>query len=300
MARSRRLGIMAPSGRLPEAGEAERAARFFAARGWQVVAGETVFADDTRFAGPDDLRVAEFNAFATDPALDVMLTARGGYGLTRLLDRIDYAGIAARRPIIVGYSDFTAFGLAYLATVGGVSFQGPQAVDFARESPEHYTVEQFFAALESPAHEIGFATEAPDLAVRGTLWGGNLAMLVSLLGTPYFPRVRGGILFIEDVNEPAYKVERLLLQLHQAGVLHRQRAIVLGAFSPMHSTASDYGFDFADVLARVMQATATPIVTGLPFGHVPKKAMLAVGASARLSISAGVARLTYTGHPTLG
>lgn len=299
MASSKRLGIVAPSGRLPAHTEADRAAAFFAARGWQVSAGETVFAEDTRFAGPDELRAAELNAFATDPALDVVLTARGGYGITRLLDRIDFAAIAARRPILVGYSDFTAFNLAYLASVGGVSFQGPSAVDFARELPRAFTIEQFFAAISHPAHEIGFATDAAPLAVAGTLWGGNLAMVCSLLATPWFPQVAGGILFLEDVNEPAYKVERMLLQLAQAGVLDAQAAIVLGAFEPMPAMNSDYGFDFADVLARVIEATATPVVTGLPFGHVPDKAMLAVGAPAWLEVTAGRARLGYTGQPTL-
>ncbi len=299
MKTTRRLGLVAPSGRLPSEAEADRAASFFTRRGWQVMAGESVFGHDTRFAGPDELRASELQSFATDPRIDLVLSARGGYGLTRLLDRFDYRAIAERAPILVGYSDFTAFNLAYLAQAGGISFQGPSAVDFAREQPEAYTVEQFFAALENPVHELEFATEAPPLEARGTLWGGNLAMLNSLLGTPYFPQVKGGILFLEDVNEPAYKVERLLLQLHQAGVLDSQRAILLGAFEPMAVMPSDYGFDFADVLARVMAATATPIVTGLPFGHVPRKAMLAVGADSHLGVKAGVARLSFSGYPNL-
>ncbi|MEG1970564.1 MAG: LD-carboxypeptidase [Burkholderiaceae bacterium] len=299
MKKTRRIGMVAPSGRLPNEAEADRAARFFTRRGWQVLAGESVFEHDTRFAGPDDLRASELQSFATDPRIDVVLSARGGYGITRLLHRFDYRAIAERAPILVGYSDFTAFNLAYLAQAGGVSFQGPSAVDFAREAPQSETVEQFFAAIENAEHEVSFATEAPPLTVRGTLWGGNLAMVNSLLGTPYFPHVKGGILFLEDVNEPAYKVERMLLQLHQAGILEAQRAIVLGAFEPMAVMASDYGFEMTEVLARLMAATATPIITGLPFGHVPKKAMLAVGADARLSIKGGLARLSFSGYPNL-
>ena len=296
---SKRLAIVAPSGRLPEPAEADRAARFFAARGWNVQAGESVFGQDTRFAGDDAVRAADLMAYACDPETDLVLAARGGYGLTRLLDRLDFVAIARRAPILVGYSDFTAFNLAYLAAVGGVSYQGPSAVDFARELPNPFTVGQFFAALESDEHVLRFATEAAPLAVQGLLWGGNLAMVCALLATPWFPQIDGGILFLEDVNEPAYKVERMLLQLAQAGVLERQRAIVLGAFSPMPIMASDYGFAFEDVLARLMQACATPIVTGLPFGHVPQKAMLAVGAQARLEVEQGVARLSYRGHPRL-
>lgn len=296
---NKRLAIVAPSGRLPEPTEADRAARFFAARGWTVQAGESVFAQDTRFAGDDALRVADLMAYACDPDTDVVLAARGGYGLTRLLERIDFASIARRAPILVGYSDFTAFNLAYLATEGGVSYQGPSAVDFARELPNEFTTSQFFSVLESDEHVLGFASEAAPVTTQGILWGGNLAMVCALLATPWFPRIEGGILFLEDVNEPAYKVERMLLQLAQAGVLDRQSAIVLGAFSPMPAMASDYGFAFEDALARVMAQTATPIVCGLPFGHVPGKAMLAVGAEAQLEVKQGVARLSYRGHPRL-
>ena len=100
---------------------------FFSARGWQVEAGDSMFARDQRFAGPDELRLADLMRFATDPSIDVVLAGRGGYGLSRLLDRIDFAAIKARAPIIAGYSDFTAFSLAYLARAGGVSLSGPSA-----------------------------------------------------------------------------------------------------------------------------------------------------------------------------
>ncbi|MGE5666248.1 MAG: LD-carboxypeptidase, partial [Betaproteobacteria bacterium] len=114
------------------------------------------------------------------------------------------------------------------------------------------------------------------------------------------PRVRGGILFLEDVNEPAYKVERMLLQLHQAGVLDRQKAVLLGAFEPMAVMPTDNGYGLTDALARVRAATRTPILTGLPFGHVPRKATLPVGARARLEAGGGRAKLEFWDYPWLG
>src|SRR5512137_1628032 len=134
MGRPRTLGIVAPSGYLPDPGVIDRAAGFFAKQGWRVVAGESVFAREQRFAGPDALRLAELQRFATDPSIDIVVAARGGYGLSRLLDRIDYSAIRARKAALVGYSDFTAFNLAFLAR-GGVSFAGPSAGDFGAEQP---------------------------------------------------------------------------------------------------------------------------------------------------------------------
>lgn len=297
-ARAPTLALVAPSGALPD-GLADRAARFFAARGWQVQAGESCFARETRFAGPDELRLHDLQRFATDRGVDLVLSARGGYGLSRLLDAIDYEAIRRVGRVIVGISDFTAFNLAYLARAGGISFQGPSAGDFAAAAPEPFTVEQFFATLTSREHRVEFDGEGPDCDVRGTLWGGNLALVCALAGTPYLPRVSGGILFLEDVNEAAYRVERMLYQLLHAGVLARCRAVVLGDFTPVPAQPTDNGYHLATAIAQLRARLAVPVFTGLPFGHVPRKLTLPVGARARLVARAGRVELSFSGHPTL-
>ncbi|MGE5338965.1 MAG: LD-carboxypeptidase [Gemmatimonadota bacterium] len=298
-ARPRAIGLVAPSGYLPKMQIADRAARFFAQRGWRVQAGESVFAREQRFAGSDDLRAMDLQGFATDRSLDVVLAARGGYGLSRILTRLDYVAIARAGRILVGYSDFTAFSLALLAKAGAISFQGPAASDFAAEQPNAFTVDQFFATIGNRRHALKFDTDSGDLAVRGKLWGGNLAMVCALAGTPFFPSIRGGILFLEDVNEPAYGIERMLIQLLHAGVLQRQRAILLGSFEPVTPMPNDNGFGVEAAVAYLRSAVPVPIVRGLPFGHVARKATLPVGAAARLVIGGGVAELSFTGHPTL-
>ncbi len=276
---------------MPDPQVIDRAAKFFAARGWHVQAGETCFAKHERFAGPDGQRATEFQRFCTDPTLDVVMAGRGGYGLSRLLDKLDYAAIRKAGKIICGYSDFTAFNLAYLAQAGGISFQGPSAGDFGSTTPDPFTIEQFFAAIENTGHVLEFETEAPAVEVRGTLWGGNLALLTALVGTPYLPKIRGGILFIEDVNEPAYRIERMLYQLLHAGVLARQKALVVGDFDPVTPMPNDNGFSVAAALKQIGTGIDLPIVTGLPFGHVVTKATLPVGAAATLTVRAGKARL---------
>lgn len=297
-ARAPTLGLIAPSGALPDR-LADRAAKYFAGRGWRVQAGESCFARETRFAGTDELRLHDLQRFATDRHVDVVLSARGGYGLSRLLDRIDFEAIGRAGRIIVGISDFTAFNLAYLARAGGISFQGPSAGDFAAAAPDAFTVEQFFAVLTSGEHRVGFVGDGPDCDLEGTLWGGNLALVTALVGTPFLPRVRGGILFLEDVNEPAYRIERMLYQLLHAGVLARCRAILLGEFSPLPAQATDNGYDLAAAIAQLRGRLDIPLLSGLPFGHVPRKLTLPVGARARLRARSGRIELAFSGHPTL-
>jgi muramoyltetrapeptide carboxypeptidase len=294
-ARPRTVGIVAPSGYVPDPATIDRAARLFAGRGWRVQAGETCFERHERFAGDDDLRSAELQRFCTDPSLDLIVAARGGYGLTRILDRLDFDAIRKADRTICGFSDFTAFNLAYLACAGGVSLHGPSAADFGAEQPNAWTIDAFFDAIErlraGGDFEAGFDVDGREGSTRGILWGGNLALLCALLGTPYLPRVRGGILFLEDVNEPAYKIERMLVQLEQAGVLQRQQAILLGDFDPITPMPNDNGFSLDSVIARLRSRLAIPVITGLPFGHVPRKLTLPVGMRVELTCAAGVARL---------
>lgn len=300
MGTRRTVGIVAPSGYVPDLRTLDRAAQVFTARGWRVQAGETCFERHQRFAGTDELRAAELQRFCTDLSLDLVLAARGGYGLTRILDRLDFGAIRAAGRTICGYSDFTAFNLAYLARAGGVSLHGPSAADFGAEQPDAWTIDNFFAVLEQTDYQASFAADGPACAVAGTLWGGNLALVCALLGTPYFPRVRGGILFLEDVNEPAYKIERMLVQLEQAGVLHGQRAVLLGRFDPVMPMPNDEGFSLGDVIAGLRARLPVAVLTGLPFGHVPRKLTLPIGVEASLRNVDGVARLGWRGYAFAG
>jgi muramoyltetrapeptide carboxypeptidase len=292
---ARTVGIVAPSGYLPDPATIDRAARVFTERGWRVQASDTCFERHERFAGDDHLRAVELQRFCTDRALDLVLAARGGYGLTRILDRLDFDAIAAAGRTICGYSDFTAFNLAYLARAGGVSLHGPSATDVGAEHPSAFTLDTFFETVErlrrERVFEAQFDADGSTASVRGRLWGGNLALVCALLGTPYFPKVRGGILFVEDVNEPAYKIERMLVQLEQAGVLGRQQAILLGHFDPVTPMPNDNGFALDGVIARLRQRLPCPVVTGLPFGHVAAKITLPVGLTVELRTAQGRAHL---------
>ena len=215
---------------------------------------------------------------------------RGGYGLTRLLDRIDWKAVARsvdRGTRWVGYSDLTVLQLGLLAHTGAPSWCGPMALDdFGREELDEVTPDYFAEALSGALEAVGFRTEAgfDGLQARGVLWGGNLTMLASLLGTPHWPKVKGGVLFVEDVNEHPYRVERTLLQLHQAGVLDAQKAVLLGGFTAWKPSPLDRGYGLKAMVAQLRGVTKTPILTGLPFGHVPTKVTMPIGRRVQLLV----------------
>lgn len=253
-----------------------------------------------RFGGTDDSRAAQLHAAAANPDVHIVLALRGGYGMSRILPAVDLKMLAESSKLFVGHSDFTALQMAMLAQESATSFAGPMICDdFTREEPSAFTLQQFWQCLKGPTHTIELrAEDNPAVDVSGILWGGNLTMLTHLAGTPYMPRIEGGILFLEDVNEHPYRIERMLLQLQYAGLL-KQKALVLGDFSSYRLTAYDNGYDFAAMLNYLRERMDMPILTGLPFGHTRDKATLAVGAQATLKGDGECATLMMSGYPSL-
>jgi len=291
------FGIYAPSGFATEPAAVARAADRLVAMGHRVVVDECATARFQRFAGTDDERLAAIARIAAHHDVDVALAVRGGYGWTRLLPRIDFGALAARGQRWLGHSDFTAFQLAALARAGMTSFAGPMAAyDFGAVEPSAYTLEHCMAVLESPRHAFDAALDGPDIEASGTLWGGNLALVASLVGTPYLPAIDGGVLFLEDVAEHPYRIERMLWQLHLAGVLARQRVVLLGAFTEYAPSPNDGGYDFAAMVAAMRDVIGVPLYTGLPFGHIRDKVTLPVGGRALLRVRDGAALVALSDY----
>ena len=294
-----RLILYSPSGVVGDRAALRRAGHRLAALGYAVEVDQSALARQQRFAGDDATRLAAIHRVA-HAAPSIAMPTRGGYGLSRLLDAIDWKLVAKsveRGTRWVGHSDVTVLQLALLAHTRAVSWAGPMACyDFGREAGEHgeatlaavddVTEGCFREAMSGELEAVGFRTEPgfDGLEARGTLWGGNLCMVGALLGTPHWPKVRGGVLFLEDVNEHPYRVERELLQLQQAGVLDAQKAVVLGAFSDWRPSPHDRGYDLKAAVAHLRTRTRTPILTGLPFGHVPTKVTMPVGARVTLLV----------------
>jgi muramoyltetrapeptide carboxypeptidase len=286
------IGLYAPAG-FADADAVARAVARLEGAGHRVVVDPTATTRWQRFSAGDDERLAAVWRMAEDPDIELVVAVRGGYGWTRLLDRIDFVRLAATRKRWLGYSDFTAFQLAALARAGMVTFAGPMAAyDFGAENPSAYTLEHCWGLLGSAHYRVEAPLAGPaTCACEGVLWGGTLALVAHLVGTPYLPPIDGGILFLEDVGEHPYRVERLLYQLHYAGVLGRQGAVLLGSFNGYTPSANDDGYDLAAMVAHARARFSVPIFTGLPFGHCPDKLTLPVGGRCALTVVDGRARL---------
>lgn len=263
--------------------------------GHEVELDESVLKSHMRFAGDDDTRLAAIGRAAASGA-DVALISRGGYGLTRILDRLPLKPITKAiegGTQFVGLSDFTALQMALLARTGGITWGGPAlGEDFGAEAPDDIMEACFDDLLVGHGEGAGWTLPASEavkdtvLRVRGaTLWGGNLNVICSLVGTPYLPAVKGGILFLEDTNEHPYRIERQLTQLVNAGILAQQKAVLLGSFNRFKLVPGyDRGFNLKRVVEWLRLQTKTPVFTGLPFGHVQTKVLLPVGRKVDLMV----------------
>lgn len=281
------------------------------ALGHEVEVDADALARHTRFAGDDATRLAAIHRAAASGA-DVAMISRAAYGFTRILPGIQYKKVAKaieQGLRFVGMSDFTAFQSAVLARTGAVTWAGPSVeLDWGvPEQPDDIMAACFDDLVMGHGEGTGWRLPkgkpgadgrpaVPDLFVKSApLWGGNLAVLTSLVGTPYFPEVKGGVLFVEDVSEHPYRIERMLTQLLHAGVLARQKAVVLGQFTHYQLAAHDKGFKLQSVVDWLRTQIKAPVLTGLPFGHVPTKVLLPVGLPVSLAVE-GRDVLMFWGH----
>ncbi len=331
---TKHIYIYSPSGAVRDKAAFRRGLARLKTLGHEVEVDEAALASHMRFAGDDETRLAAIHRAAASGA-DVALISRGGYGLTRILPGIRYKVLAKaidKGMLFVGLSDFTALQSAVLARTGRITWAGPSlcegfgANDQADRADGHghgddggpdEIMEACFGDLVSgqgegagwrqhrepppvatnsiAPYENGTRAKAEFRIKNSVLWGGNLAVLTSLLGSAYFPAVKGGILFLEDVGEHPYRIERMLTQLLHAGVLARQKAIVLGQFTGYKLTPHDKGYKLQTVVNWLRSQLKIAVLTNLPFGHVPTKVVLPVGAQVDLLVQERDALLVW-GH----
>ena len=294
------IGVCAPSGRVDEA-QLALAVAHMKDLGHRVVVPEELHHAWRYFAGSDEERIAGFHALIDDPSIDLVIAARGGYGISRLLHRIEWSRVAASAKAYVGFSDFTGFNMAAYACANLVTFHGPLlSIDFGKDAPDNFMEQHFWMTLSRESHRIDdIAVEHGYDARRidGTLWGGNLSLIAHLAGTPYFPAIDDGILYVEEVSEEPYAVERMFLQLYHCGALGRVRALVLGDFSdcvPTNPVRYPYSMD--EVVETLRKLLPYPVLTALPFGHIARKVTLPFGAPGTLSIRENGYSLRFAGH----
>lgn len=300
------IGLIAPAS--PASDEKiNKALANLAALGYQVREGKSLRARNGHLAGTDPVRLADLHWAFSDPAVDAVWCVRGGYGCTRLLPEIDYELIRRNPKPFIGYSDVTALHIAIGKKTGLVTFHGPVA---AADFPEN-TLRHFRAALTQP--QAGYRIQAPDPAAevlpddayvpftiapgtaRGQLTGGNISVLTALVGTPFQPVFRDKIVFLEDVGEQPYRIDRLLTQLLQATDLSRAAGIALGVFAECTAKNTEFSLSLSETLRDRLGNLGIPVVYGIPFGHVPHQATFPYQTEAALDAGARTLTLLETG-----
>lgn len=275
----------------PTADKIAKALANLEALGFKVVEGKSLRAKHGHLAGTDAERLDDLHWAFEDPAIDAVWCVRGGYGATRILPGLDYALIGRHQKPFIGYSDVTALHLAIHARTGLVTFHGPVAGgDFPENTLGHLKavlmdgIENHVIAApgaEFPGEEYRPFTITAGKA-RGALTGGNLALLCALAGTAFEPVFKDKIVFIEDVGEQPYRIDRMLTQLLQATDLSKAAGIALGVFNECQPKPDSQSLSLPDTLRDRLAGLGIPVAYGIPFGHVSYQATLPYGIQAEL------------------
>ena len=283
------IGLIAPSGAMRTEGAIERAVEETKRMGFNVKLGESAGKKYGYLSGTDEVRARDINAMFADDEVDAIFCLRGGYGTMRILDRLDYDLIASHPKIFVGFSDITALHIAFLNRCKLVTFHAPMAIGWSNGSLDDFSRESMYKALmhAKPMGELINPPEYPKQTVNpgkaeGVLVGGNLMLMASSLGTPWEIDTRGRIIFIEEVGERTYCVDRMLTQLRLAGKFADCAGIVFGDFADCPIEYPDFGLTLEEIIRDVVAPSGKPIFTGLRCGHCTPKLTLPFGVNCRL------------------
>lgn len=303
------MRIFACSGFGESTSRSDLAAQRLATAGFAVTNQQASVRRYQRFAGSDAERAADLQDVAAGRVQvpKVLMGLRGGYGAMRILPLVNWPALGARMreqgTLLFGYSDVTAVQLALLAQGQMCSFAGPMLYsEFGKPQMSEFTTRSFIDNSCNPAMSVVVpAMQNYQVRAEGVLWGGNLSVLSALVGSPYMPQVDDGILFIEDVGEQPYRIERMLQTLYLSGILKRQQAIVLGNFRMgAIRDVYDSSYTFNAVVQTMARLTRIPVLTGFPFGHTTDKVTFPLGARASLhSTSGGGYQIDFRDYPVL-
>jgi len=289
------IGLVAPASPPSKPEKIDSGVRYLESMGYRVKVGRHVRDVHGYLAGTDKQRAADLDAMFRDPSVKAIFVLRGGYGLHRILHLLDYRAIRQNPKIVVGYSDLTALQLALWRKIGLVTFSGPMAAVEMCDGMDPYTEEHFWRVLTSTA-KIGPLVGPAGRPARpmkegrgtGTLLGGNLSVLCTLLGTHYCPSWQQVLLVLEEVGEEPYRIDRMLMHLFHAKVFSSISGLALGQFIDCQpQDTSKPHFTVEQVLEHFTHDLRLPVVADLAYGHLPKKLTLPWGLRARIDGTRG-------------
>jgi muramoyltetrapeptide carboxypeptidase len=297
------IGLVAPASR-PSADErVEKGVQYLEHLGYRVKVGRHVYDLHGYLAGRDEDRAGDFNEMIRDKNVKAIFTVRGGYGTPRILQLLDYRTLAQNPKIIAGYSDITGLQLAIFRKIGLVTFSGPMIGVEMWNEIDPFTEESFWQQLTS-GKKIGILKNPegePEVILRGgkaqgRLLGGNLSLTVSLMGTPFMPALRGSILVLEDVDEEPHRIDRMLAQMLNGGILGSLAGLAFGKFTEcVPSDSDDPSLTLEQVQHEYMEKIHCPVVAGIQYGHVPKKFTIPLGLRAILNTKQGSLKVIESG-----
>lgn len=294
LAKNATIGIISPSSPQRNPSRLDRGIRYLESLGYSVKLGRHVHATHAGYlAGTDAERVEDLHSMFEDPQVSAIFCARGGYGCARLLQHVDFSIIRRNPKIFVGFSDVTVLQLAILKRAGLVTFSGAMpSVDMA-DTFHAESEEQFWRVITS-RRPLGVLRQPWPLRIirrgdaEGPLLGGNLSVLVSLLGTRYLPSMHKSILALEDIGEATYRIDRMLVQLAMATRTAPPAGVVYGSWSQAaHPVGTTPHRDVEDVLREREDVASGPIISNLMYGHQREKLTLPIGIQARLQSARG-------------
>jgi muramoyltetrapeptide carboxypeptidase len=287
-----RVGIVAPA-RWVDRQDAEPFTKALKDAGWKVETG-SIDARHHQFAGPDQQRLGELQAMLDDPTLKAIFCARGGYGTARLLNRIDLNVFARHPKWIVGFSDITALHSCILMRMGTAVIHGPMSYTL-RNGKDKAGLASLLSILQGdlPQYEVPPEKLNRKGKGQGILLGGNLSVLYSLTGTLYQVPTRGAILFLEDVDEYLYHIDRMMVNLDMSGMLEHLEGLVIGGMTDMHDNDVPFGKTAFEIIRETVEPYGFPVCFGFPAGHREPNMALVLGHEVRLEVSGSGSRMQY-------
>jgi muramoyltetrapeptide carboxypeptidase len=279
------ISIVSPASPPLQPAKVHKAVRYLESLGYRVTISKNVFDVNGYLAGTDDERAEDLNQAFADKNVKAIICSRGGYGTSRILDRVNYDLIKKNPKILVGYSDITALQLAIFKKTSLITFSGPMAAVEFGDNVDPYTEEMFFEMLTIPRkpgivrtpREFHLSFKGKQ-KVSGRLLGGNLSMITSLLGTPYLPNFSGSVLLVEEVSEEPYSIDRMLTQLRLSGVLSEVSGFAIGQFTNCAPEEPNRPHRTTEqIIAEDLISMGKSAVTNLPYGHSPVKMTLPIG-----------------------
>jgi muramoyltetrapeptide carboxypeptidase len=290
------IGIISPA-YIPVNSRLEKGIQYLENRGYSIKKGNNVGKKLAYFAGTDQERLNDIHQMFSDPDVDMIVSARGGWGGLRLVDKLDYDLISRNPKLFVGYSDITTLQLAIWTQTGIPSLSGPMVAVEMGKGILSFTENHFWDQVHNPDREYMFNFKQTNTvtlysgSATGNLLGGCLSLVSHLLGTPYSPDYRGAILFLEDVGEKPYKIDRYLAHLKQAGVFDKISGLILGDYIDCEAEEDEVSFTVDDILNDYISEMNIPVIKNFPYGHGDLKFSMPIGVEVTLDTEASLLKL---------